>query len=195
MWPVCDAWFTWTVLLAAVPAFAVAVWKRPMTLRRFVAAVLTGLFAWYVAAVVEDQRTAPDRYYTYIYVHPNRTALLADGSVELFRRSTGTMDKVQVCYANTAERPTTTKYPCFSNREGGRYHTFGEGTEPFAALPPGDWTLDIDPPNKLGRVIEQINVVVANGRATTAFAQARRKEGRQEILCETPKREGVSLCE
>lgn len=194
MWPGFDSWFSWAVLMGVIAATATILFGSwPLSLRRIVAGVIVGLMGWYSAALFEESRTAPERAYAYLFVHPNRTELHGD-TVELFRRSTGILDKVKICFVLTNERQTATRYPCVPNQENGVFHTFGEGEEPFVRMPLGDWTFDIDPPSKLGKVLQRLNIVQENGHAVTVFAQARRKEGNREVLCETPRRGNIPLC-
>ncbi len=187
-------WSLQTLVALAGTVGAVALGFVPHKWARIVGLLLLSLIAWYGFAAVEEEKRKPEKDYAYLFVHPNRTALTADGNVELFRRSTGILDKVKVCFVPTSDRPTAKSYPCVPNQEGGKLHSFDEGAEPFVTLPLGDWTFDIDPPSKLGKVLEQIKIVQDNGRAVTIFAQARRKEGNREILCETPQREKIPPC-
>jgi hypothetical protein len=128
-----------------------------------------------------------------LFVHPSRQALLPNGNVELFRRSTGVLDKVKICFAPTAEYLNAKSYPCFLNREGGMFHTFDESAEPFADIPPGDWTFDIDPLSRMGKVLERLNIVRNGDKIRVEDMEVTRKETR-EILCQYPVKLDIPKC-
>ncbi len=142
----------------------------------------------YAIALIEKFKTTPDRDYAYYFV-PNGQAPLADGRVTLHRHASGPMAGVDVAFAQGNEKSSDIyEHELRSAR-------FPEGTGYDIPISPGNWWIDIDPPSKPGQVKQRLNIAVNNGKVATIFAQVKRKFGRQEILCETPQRESIPLCQ
>jgi hypothetical protein len=184
--PPLEFWFSLPTLLSVGGTLgAIALSFVPHKIWRVCGMCVLAFLVWWPIAITEANKAKPERDYVYFFVHPDQ-ALDKDGNVLLFWRATGILDQVKFCFVRTADYPAYLNPIC-------KGADFQDDAQPLGYLPLDDWTIDIDPKTRLGKVRERLNIVQNNGKVYVAFIQVVRKET-GEILCENPARGGIKQC-
>ena len=184
--PPFEFWLSAPAILSAV-TFAFAAGLAVVTFKDisrslfrwcFVVLIFLTIVQWWVSVRQEADKAKPDRDYVYFFIDPADQALTLDGTVLLSRISTGILDGVKFCFLPTRDYDEYRNAKCATDN-------FDEGTGHYAFLKPDDWTIDIDPKNRYGKVRQRLDIVQNNGKAVVVLSKVYRKVG-GEILCETP---------
>lgn len=188
-WPEWEFWLLWqSWVTCAVAMGTIMIGFVTNRWSRAIGIAVLGFLTLYAIALTEKIQTKSERDYAYFFI-PDNQPILPDGKIMLHRRATGPLSSVDFAFAQ-GTKGILGKYVY-----SGQAVRFPEGTGYAFPVEAEDWSIDIDPLPITGQVKQRLNISVEGGKATTVFAQVSRKHGKREILCETPKRNGIPLCE
>lgn len=191
-WPELQFWLSWPSLVllavavvAAVTGFVKNPWKRA------IAIIIFAFFTLYGIAITNKISTEPERVYAYFVVPPTGSQHFEGGKVQLWTRANGVLNNIKACALRTADYKKNYPYECWAldAPEGIR----PPRTEKLVLLGAGDWTIDVDGPGHKQTIRQQLIIRINAGRAEAVSSSVVRKSN-SEMLCETPKRNGVPLC-
>ena len=187
-WPESEFWLSLhSIVTLAVAMGAVMIGFFAGRWRRFFGIAVLAFITLYAISLTEKVRTKPERDYAYFFI-PDGAPIQADGKVRLHRRATGPLFHVDLAFIRQGADIVNGYDYAFPGVR------FPEGSGYAFTILPGDWWIDIDPLARAGQVRQRLHIDIRDGKTITKFAQAKRKFGRSEILCETPKRDGVPPC-
>ena len=121
-----------------------------------------------------------------------------DGSVvQFYRNSSGPLEKVRIWIMQSADYPNDSDPDYFSKGIRQYYDFVNAGIQVAGVvLPPGDWTIDIDPKNPRGQVRQRLTVNFCDGEIVFVTTVVRKVDGKVLIAPPSPSDHSrVSLCQ
>jgi hypothetical protein len=176
-----------TLLALALGALGVGPVPTEIHHKRIVWASVTVISAltWWQLAKQEEAKAKPERDYMYVIPSGDPLDISADGQfVGMLTVATGVLKDVKIWIQHTEDH--------YKNRNTVYYNEarlIDEGTNlnqlPLI-LPAGDFTIDLDPPTKLGKVLERIQIAKDANGFSAKIEVMRKQTG--EILQPLPDR-------
>jgi hypothetical protein len=137
---------------------------------------------WWNLAVVEVEKSKPERDYAY-FVISNDPRDIQDGKVALVINATGPLRDVRVAIQLTEDHNKHLRNYIF-------YHEFpviAEGGTLLSVFsPPGNYMIDLDAPSKMGKVLEHLQIKRLSDRFAGNIRVIRKSSG--EILIPSPQK-------
>jgi hypothetical protein len=141
---------------------------------------------WYSQAASEAEKAKPERDYVYFVLAPNNPTNNDGNGVVLASVATGTLRNVNFGIQTAEERKKGSKEYIL----GGQIPIINEDETPLLKIPIGDYWIDSDPPTRLGKVLEHIQIERTGDQVIQKDIFVMRKATRENLIPEPP---GISF--